>query len=103
MEDQALSGGDDRFTDLIKSGLNLGNGTFWDDFISIAGNTNEMSELFGIAPEKLAEATAKIKNVVDQVKSEEKPSKKAKTVDPVVSPGDQTAEKSQSADLNPTP
>lgn len=61
---------------IVQKGMNLGEGDFWDDFLSLCGNTDGMSSLLGVPREKITGLSERINKL--KSKAEETTVKKKK-------------------------
>ena len=68
------SGEESQAMEAIRSGLNLRGpdcGNFWEDFITVAGNADAMSELLEVPKEKVTAWASKITEMLDKVESDD--------------------------------
>jgi len=68
------SGEESQAMEAIRNGLNLRKpdcGDFWEDFITVSGNADAMSELLEVPREKVTNWASKITELVDKVKEDE--------------------------------
>lgn len=57
---------DESAINAVRSGMNISS-TFWDDFIKLTGNANDVAVLLDIPREKIAGWGAKIKAIQDKI------------------------------------
>jgi hypothetical protein len=65
------SGEETQSMDVVRSGMSLRTpecGDFWDDFISLSGNSEALSELLEVPRDKVATWSAKIRATIERVK-----------------------------------
>lgn len=71
--------------EIIRKGIDLQRGSdFWEDFLSLCGNADGMSQLLGVPKEKVTSWFGKI----NKLKSEIGPNKVDKTKDRIIKTGD---------------
>jgi len=66
------SGDDSESINVVRTGKNLrkeGETAFWDDFISLCGNTRGLANLLNVAPEKIANWPAKITEALEKLET----------------------------------
>lgn len=51
----------------VRTGLNI-NEEFWDQFIQVCNNTDDLAELLGVSPTAISTWATKVKEAVDKVK-----------------------------------
>jgi len=103
------SGEDSQSMEAIRSGVHLrkeGCGDFWDDFITICGNADAMSELLEVPREKITGWSGKIRELLDKVEKKDGEQQHVSNKSNVISTGDQPPEtfgKNADVDMRPLP
>jgi hypothetical protein len=85
------SGEDGRALNVVRLGKDMRDedqGSFWDDFISLCGNSDGLSELFGVSREKIASWPAKIQEMLDKLEQHNAESPTEREDKEVVATGD---------------
>lgn len=88
------SGEDGQTLSVVRSGKDLrkeDESSFWDDFISLCGNVQGMSDLLNVSPEKIRAWPNKIQDALDKLESHDAESPNVKTDTEVVPTGDNGA------------
>lgn len=78
----------------IRNGMNLRKddcGNFWDDFMSICGDANAMSELLDVPHEKVTGWSGKIRDMLDKVKDSDDQTDGGKNKSEMIPTGNQPA------------
>jgi|APSaa5957512535_1039671.scaffolds.fasta_scaffold28798_2 hypothetical protein len=74
MEESPLmgSGEDSEAIEVVRAGKHLrkeDDSAFWDEFISLCGNTRGLANLLNVAPEKISNWPAKIKEALEKLET----------------------------------
>ena len=101
------SGVESESMDIVRSGMNLSDG-FWDNFISLCGDSQAISELFEVPRSKVATWGKKINSLIEKIEKEDSnDSERADTIttsdEELADPEGTNAQGEQPADLRPTP
>ena len=71
---------DEKALRVVQKGMNLGDGKFWDDFLNLCGNAEGMSNLLGVAKEKITGLSERIGALKSKVKGAEVEKKKDRLI-----------------------
>lgn len=88
------SGDDGQVINLVRTGKDLrkeDETSFWDDFISLCGNTQGMSDLLDVPPEKIRNWPGKIQEALDKLESHDAESPNIRNDTDVIPTGDNGA------------
>jgi hypothetical protein len=88
------SGEDGQVLNLVRSGKDLrkeDETSFWDDFISLCGNVQGMSDLFGVSPDKIRSWPGKIQEALDKLETHDAESPNVRNDTDVMPTGDNGA------------
>jgi hypothetical protein len=104
------SGVESEAMDIVRSGMNISDG-FWDDFISLCGDSQAMSELLEVPRGKVATWGKKITSIIERIEKEDSnDSERSDTIttgdeglSDIADPEGTNAAGEQPADLRPTP
>jgi hypothetical protein len=104
------SGVESEAMDIVRSGMNISDG-FWDDFISLCGDSQAMSELLEVPRGKVATWGKKINSIIERIEKEDSnDSERSDTIttgdeglSDIADPEGTNAAGEQPADLRPTP
>ncbi len=101
------SGVESESMDIVRSGMNLSD-SFWENFISLCGDSQAISELFEVPRSKVATWGKKINSLIEKIEKEDSnDSERADTIttgdEELADPEGTNAQGEQPADLRPTP
>ena len=88
------SGDDGQILTLVRSGKDLrqdDDSPFWDDFITLCGNIQGMSDLLGVPSDKIRQWPGKIQEALDKLETHDAESPNVKTDTEVIPTGDNGA------------
>lgn len=88
------SGEDGQVLTVVRSGKDLRKEeetSFWDDFISLCSNVQGMSDLLGVAPEKIRTWPGKIQEALDKLETHDAESPNVRNDTDVIPTGDNGA------------
>ena len=105
MENSPLMGADENSESIsvVRAGQNLrkeGETPFWDDFISLCSNTRGLANLLDVAPEKISNWPAKIKEALEKLETNDAEDPSIKDDTEMVPTGDNGAITATNLDPN---